>query len=180
MNPAEEPKSPMRRNLILIILSSIGACAALGYAVFRYFLRFLLHRQQFEPSTVYIIGKLTDFKFGLETKFLEQYRIYVVRNTERLFVMYARCTHLGCTPTWKQRENIFKCPCHESAFCMGSEFDHDGINCSGPAQRPMDRARVELLADGQIRVDTSQLFERKGDRNQFDEPNAYIRVGERK
>jgi len=175
--PEEQPKSQTRRTVILIIVSAIGALGVFGYAVWSLFLRFLLPRSQYEPSTVNTIGKLEDFKFGIETKFLKQYRIYVVRNTERLFVMYARCTHLGCTPDWNPGENRFKCPCHGSSFCLGSEFDKEGMNCAGPAQRPMDRAKVELLANGQIRVDTSRLYEwKKGERNVFDEPDAYLKV----
>src|SRR5262245_58185085 len=111
-SPEELPKSHTRRNVIWIILASIGALVIFGLAVWRLFLQLLLPRSQFEPSDVNTIGTLSDFGLGVETKFLNQYRIYVVRNTERLYVMYARCTHLGCTPDWKPNENKFKCRCH--------------------------------------------------------------------
>ena len=61
----------------------------------------------------------------------------------------AICTHLGCTPDWKEAENKFKCPCH------GSGYDSEGINFEGPAPRPMDRAHVELDPSGEIVVDTA-------------------------
>ena len=86
-----------------------------------------------------------------------------------LFVIYARCTHLGCTPDWKPSENKFKCPCH------GSGYDSEGINFEGPAPRPMDRAHLELAPDGQIIVDTSRLYQwPKGQPSKFNDPGAFL------
>ena len=50
------------------------------------------------------------------------------------------------------------------------------INFEGPAPRPMDRAHVELDAEGQIVVNKSRLYKwQKGGENEFDErPGAYI------
>ncbi|MBI3895047.1 MAG: Rieske 2Fe-2S domain-containing protein [Acidobacteria bacterium] len=115
------------------------------------FMRFFFPRTLFEPKTSFAIGYPSDFGFGVDTRFQQQYRIWVVRNAEGLFVIYARCTHLGCTPDWKESENKFKCPCH------GSGFDNEGINFEGPAPRPLDRAHVELLPTGEILVDVSRL-----------------------
>jgi len=138
---------------------------------FLMFLRFFFPRALFEPKTVFSIGYSTDFGLGVETKFQRDYRIWVVRNPARLFVIYARCTHLGCTPDWKEAEIKFKCPCH------GSGYDSEGINFEGPAPRPMDRAHVELDPTGQIIVDTSRLYvKEKGGRNEFDNPGAYLVV----
>src|SRR5437763_7689500 len=128
------------------------------------FLRFFLPRTLFEPKTNFKIGYPSDFGFGVDTKFQNQYRIWVVRNTEGIFVISAICTHLGCTPDWKPSENKFKCPCH------GSGYDPEGVNFEGPAPRPMDRAHVELAPDGQIEVDLSKLYSwPKGERSQFGE-----------
>jgi cytochrome b6-f complex iron-sulfur subunit len=140
-------------------------------AWFLAFLRFFLPRTLFEPSTVFKIGYPADFGLGVDTKFQQKYRIWVDRTPDRLFVIYARCTHLGCTPDWKQSENKFKCPCH------GSGFDSEGINFEGPAPRPMDRAHVELAPDGQIVVDVSKLYAwPKGQKTEFEEPGAYLPV----
>src|SRR4026207_2177114 len=73
------------------------------------FLRFFFPRTLFEPKTKFLIGYPSDFGFGVDTKFQNQYRIWVVRNTEGIFVISAICTHLGCTPDWKASENKFKC-----------------------------------------------------------------------
>lgn len=133
------------------------------------FLRFFFPRTLFEPKTVFRIGYPADFGFGVDTKFQKDYRIWVVRNAEGLFVIYARCTHLGCTPDWKSGENKFKCPCH------GSGYDTEGVNFEGPAPRPLDRAKVELDAEGQIVVDTSVLYDwPKGGRSKFKDPGAFL------
>ncbi len=150
----------------------IWTCVA-GYLItnFLMFLRFFLPRTLFEPKTQFTIGYPSDFAFGVETKFQKDHRIWVVRNAERVFAIYARCTHLGCTPDWKPSENKFKCPCH------GSGYDSEGINFEGPAPRPMDRAHIELSADGQMVVDTGVLYEwPKGQRSRFNDPGAYLQA----
>jgi len=135
------------------------------------FLRFFLPRTLFEPKTSFTIGYPSDYGFGVDTKFQNAHRIWVVRNTEGIFVISAICTHLGCTPDWKASENKFKCPCH------GSGYDPEGVNFEGPAPRPMDRAHVELNPEGQILVDLSRVFRwPKGERSQFGDPGAIIRV----
>jgi cytochrome b6-f complex iron-sulfur subunit len=160
-----DPVNKMRRT---IIWTSVGGFLA---TCFMMFLRFFLPRTIFEPSTVFRVGYPSDFGFGVDTKFQQQYRIWVVRNAERLFVIYARCTHFGCTPDWKPSENKFKCPCH------GSGYTNEGINFEGPAPRPMDRAHVELDPTGQIVVDTARLYEwPKGEKGHFDESGAFIPV----
>jgi len=163
-SPAD-PVNTMRRRITWIAIGGFLATC------FLMFLRFFLPRTLFEPSTVFRIGYPSDFGFGVDTKFQQDFRVWVVRNAERMFVIYARCTHLGCTPDWKPSENKFKCPCH------GSGYTSEGINFEGPAPRPMDRARIELDPSGQIVVDTSILYEwPKGERSEFDDPGSFIQV----
>ncbi len=138
-------------------------------AWFLAFFRFFLPRTLFEPNTVFKIGYPSEFALGVDTKFQQKYRIWVDRTPDRVFVIYARCTHLGCTPDWKPSENKFKCPCH------GSGYDSEGINFEGPAPRPMDRAHLELAPDGQIIVDTSRLYQwPKGQPSKFNDPGAFL------
>ena len=125
---------------------------------FLMFVRFFLPRSITEPPSTFKIGFPGDYALGVDTKYQQLYRIWVDKTSDRLFVVYARCTHLGCTPDWKASENKFKCPCH------GSGYDSEG-----------DRAHVELDAEGQIVVDTSRLFKwPKGDRNEFNDQGAFI------
>jgi cytochrome b6-f complex iron-sulfur subunit len=145
----------------------------IGYlgANFLMFLRYFFPRSLFEPKTVFKIGYPSDFSLGVDTKFQKQYRIWVVKTASRLFVIYARCVHLGCTPDWKPAESKFKCPCH------GSGYDSEGINFEGPAPRPMDRCKVGIDADGQIIVDTVKLYQwPKGGTDDFELPDAYIKL----
>ena len=138
---------------------------------FLMFVRFFLPRSILEPSSIFRIGSPNDYALGVDTKWQQQYRIWATRTSDRLFVIYARCTHLGCTPDWKASENKFKCPCH------GSGYDSEGINFEGPAPRPMDRAKVTLDAEGQIVVDVGKLFEwPKGEPSHFDDKDAFINV----
>jgi cytochrome b6-f complex iron-sulfur subunit len=148
-------------------------CAVTGFlaAWFIAFLRFFLPRTLFEPPTIFKIGYPSDYALGVDTKWQQKYRIWVDRTPDRLFVIYARCTHLGCTPDWKASENKFKCPCH------GSGYDSEGVNFEGPAPRPMDRAHVELAPDGQIVVDTSRLYQwPKGQPSHFNDEGCFLRV----
>jgi len=164
----EKPADPVNKLRRGIIWSLVGGFLATNFLMF---LRFFLPRTLFEPNTVFKVGFPSDFGIGVDTKFQQEYRIWVVRNAERLFVIYARCTHLGCTPDWKPAENKFKCPCH------GSGYTSEGINFEGPAPRPMDRAKVDLDPEGQIVVDTSHLYKwPKGEKDEFNDKGAYLPV----
>ena len=163
---ADEGKQIARRRRF--VMASVLGFLGVNFVMF---LRFFLPRALYEPKTSFRIGYPSDFGFGVDTKFQNQYRIWVVRNTEGIFVISAICTHLGCTPDWKPSENKFKCPCH------GSGYDPEGVNFEGPAPRPMDRAHVELDPEGQIVVDLSRLYRwPKGERSQFGDPGAILRV----
>lgn len=162
------PDAPINKIRRRIVWWSI-----VGFLVtcFLMFIRFFLPREIFEPSSVFKIGYPSDYALGIDTKWQQQYRIWVHKDADRLFVIFARCTHLGCTPDWKASENKFKCPCH------GSGYDSDAINFEGPAPRPMDRAHVELDAEGQVVVNTNRLYRwDKGvpSPGEFNDEGAYI------
>lgn len=159
----DPPVNKMRRRIVW------ASVAGFLVTCFLMFLRFFLPRSITEPPTTFRIGAPSDYALGVDTKWQQQYRIWVTKTSDRLFVIYARCTHLGCTPDWKASENKFKCPCH------GSGYDSEGINFEGPAPRPMDRAHVELDAEGQIVVDIARLYDwPKGEKSDFDDAGAYI------
>jgi cytochrome b6-f complex iron-sulfur subunit len=159
----DPPINKLRRRIVW------GSIFSFLFVDFIMFVRFFMARATFEPSPTFRIGFPGDYSLGVDTKWQQQHRIWVVRNSERLFVIFARCTHLGCTPDWKSSENKFKCPCH------GSGYDSEGVNFEGPAPRPMDRAQVSLDAEGQIVVNTGKLYDwQKGGTNHFNEDGAYI------
>ena len=169
--PAKEAAEPdpnqLRRRLTW---TCIVAFLAVNFLMF---LRFFFPRALFEPSTVCNLGYPSDYVLGVSDRFKQQCRIYVVREPTQLFAIFAKCTHLGCTPDWKPGENKFKCPCH------GSGYTPEGINFEGPAPRPMDRAHLELDAQGHMIADTSRLYmwdRSKGGRDEFNDPGAFIAV----
>jgi cytochrome b6-f complex iron-sulfur subunit len=136
------------------------------------FLRFFFPRALYEPNPIFSIGYPADFELGIDQRFLMTNRVWVVKEPGRLFVIYARCTHLGCTPEWKAAENKFKCPCH------GSGYDSEGVNFEGPAPRPMDRCNLVLDATGKITVDSSRLYmdDPRAGVNHFNDAGAFLNV----
>jgi len=164
VGPEDSEVNQARRAMVW---ASVGAFLT---AWFLAFFRFFLPRTLFEPATTFKIGYPEEYGLGVDTKWQQKYRIWVDRTPDRLFVIYARCTHLGCTPDWKPSENKFKCPCH------GSGYDSEGINFEGPAPRPMDRAHVEIAPDGQILVDVAKLYQwPKGQPSQFNDDGSFLR-----
>ena len=126
--------------------------------------KFFYPRARFEPRTRFTIGYPGDFGFGVSTKFQQSNRIWVVRDSSGIYVLFASCTHLGCTPDWNEAEGKFKCPCH------GSGFDTEGINFEGPAPKPLLRVFVDTDAEGRLVVDRSRLYEQ----NEWKEPGAFL------
>ena len=165
VGPEDNEVNRARRRMVW---ASVGAFLTAWLLAF---FRFFLPRTLFEPATTFKIGYPEEYGLGVDTKWQQKYRIWVDRTPDRLFVIYARCTHLGCTPDWKPSENKFKCPCH------GSGYDSEGINFEGPAPRPMDRAHVEKAPDGQILVDVSRLYQwPKGQPSRFNDDGAFLSV----
>ncbi len=139
-------------------LSALGACT--GYFFFPRTIR--------EKKTSFTAGYPSEYPLGVDERWQKAYRVWIVRDVEKIFAILAVCTHLGCTPDWKATDNKFKCPCH------GSGYDAEGVNFEGPAPRPMDRCHVELAPDGQIVVDTLRTF--RYDKDQWGNHGAFIRV----
>ena len=62
-------------------------------------------------------------------------------NGQKAWALSRRCTHLGCTINFHQKENILECPCHQSRFSI------EGIVLRGPAKEALPRYQVEKLKD---------------------------------
>jgi cytochrome b6-f complex iron-sulfur subunit len=162
-DPAEAVDQTRRR----IVLSCVWGYLGVNFLMF---LRYFFPRALFEPNPIVNIGYASDFALGVDQRFLMSNRIWPVKEPGRLFVIFAQCTHLGCTPDWKPAENIFKCPCH------GSGYDSEGVNFEGPAPRPMDRCLVTLDATGQIVVNTAIHFidDPAAGTNQFNDSGSFL------
>ncbi|MCH8156348.1 MAG: Rieske 2Fe-2S domain-containing protein [Nitrospinae bacterium] len=134
-----------------------------------YFTRLLFPRVLFEPSPIFKAGKPSDYTVGeVSTKWVKDQRVWIVRDTEGIYVIFALCTHLGCTPRWLKTESKYKCPCH------GSGFTKEGINFEGPAPRPLERLKIVVGPDGQIVIDKSKKF--RFEKDEWGKPGAKLFV----
>ena len=146
-----------------------GLFAAFGGLTMLGFLRSAFPRVLFQPPTSFKAGFPKDFTVGeISEKFKKEFRVWIIRGDEGFYALFAKCTHLGCTPRWLAAEEKFKCPCH------GSGFYRTGINFEGPAPRPLERLRITLAEDGQIVIDSGvkYLYE-KGD---WTKPGAFLKA----
>jgi cytochrome b6-f complex iron-sulfur subunit len=117
------------------------------------FVRSAFPRVLFLPPLTFKAGFPDDFPLGeVSEKYKKEFRVWIVREDYGFYAIFAKCTHLGCTPRWLSAENKYKCPCH------GSGFTKTAYNFEGPAPRPMDRYEIRLGEDGQLVVDMSKVF----------------------
>ena len=124
-------------------------------------------RVLFTPPSSFKAGFPADYPLGeVSEKFKREFRVWIVREVEGFYAIWAKCTHLGCTPRWLAAESKFKCPCH------GSGYYKTGVNFEGPAPRPMDRVRITLAEDGQIVVDLSVKYIY----GTWDKPGAFLKA----
>jgi cytochrome b6-f complex iron-sulfur subunit len=148
-------------------LSVTGGLFTLGLA------RFLFPNVLAEPPSKFKVGFKDGFPSGkVETKFVAQYGVWVVNGEftgqQQIYALKTVCTHLGCTPSWLEAEQKFKCPCH------GSGFYKDGINFEGPAPRPLERYAIRMADDGQLEVDKSRAFQEE--LGQWADPDSFVTV----
>ncbi len=94
-------------------------------------------------------GPVDSFPNGSITEFPDG-RFFLIRAQDGGFLaVYRRCTHLGCSVSWKPDQNQFLCPCH------GSHFDFYGDVENPPAPRALDTFSL-FIEDGLVKVDTSR------------------------
>jgi len=163
---ADERPSPTAIKTRRGVLSKLGIGAVLaaigtqGYAL----LRSLVPNVLYEEPQRLKVGPPDQFPEG--ATFLENQRLFVVRERNTLYAISAACTHLGCTVKMlslaqPKRARIngqlveerreFHCPCH------GSKYYGDGTNYAGPAPKPLAWYKLEVSPDdGQLIVDFAQ------------------------
>lgn len=151
--------------------------AAIGWAAFAavvggygtMVLRYLFPNVLFEPKQTFRAGYPDEYPVGeVSERFIDQYGVWIVRDSEKIYALLAVCTHLGCTPNWLPNEIKFKCPCH------GSGFYKTGINFEGPAPRPLERLKIALSDDGEILVDKTQKFQYE--KGEWNDPDSFVLI----
>ena len=81
-------------------------------------------------------------------------RFYLSRLEDGGFLALSRkCTHLGCTVPWVEKERKFACPCHASTF------DIAGNVINSPAPRALDIYPV-FIENNIVKVDTGKPINR--------------------
>jgi cytochrome b6-f complex iron-sulfur subunit len=133
------------------------------------FVRSAFPRVLFTPPSTFKAGLPNEYTIGeVSERFKQDQRVWIIREADGFYALFAKCTHLGCTPRWLKVEEKFKCPCH------GSGFRKSGVNFEGPAPRPLERFRIALGEDGQLLVDKSVVYRfEKGD---WERPGAFLRA----
>jgi len=103
--------------------------------------------------TVIIGGSVDQFTPNTITAFVRG-RFYLARLKDGGFLaLSSKCTHLGCTLPWVEKETKFICPCHASAF------DITGNVINAPAPRALDIFAVNIENDV-VKVDTGKRLKR--------------------
>jgi cytochrome b6-f complex iron-sulfur subunit len=167
--PAAAPRGSLwSRRDFMGRLSWAGFTAFTGVSLLA-FVRSAFPRVLFTPPATFKAGLPSDYTIGeVSERFKKEHRVWIVREPDGFYALFAKCTHLGCTPRWLKVEEKFKCPCH------GSGFRKSGVNFEGPAPRPLERYRIALADDGQLVVDMSVKYRfEKGD---WERPGAFLRV----
>ena len=104
-------------------------------------------------ASVIVGGSIDKFARSSVTAFVRG-RFYLVRLEDGGFLaLSSKCTHLGCSLPWVEKENRFICPCHASAF------DLTGTVISAPAPRALDTFRV-FIENNIVKVDTAVRIKR--------------------
>ncbi|MFV2073307.1 MAG: ubiquinol-cytochrome c reductase iron-sulfur subunit [Thermoanaerobaculales bacterium] len=140
-----------RRQAALLVVGWIGSLGSVG-ALLAAGLRGLAPNLLDEPNQRFRIGQPEDYADGSIT-FVEEIRVFVLRNGNAFRTMSAICTHLGCTVNRVGGGEGYLCPCH------GSRFDANGLVIKGPAPRPLPWLDMKQTRDGRLLIDRGRTVE---------------------
>ena len=135
--------------------------------------RFMMPNVLVEPPSKFKVGPISDYPLNtVSNKWKDQFGVWIVHTDQYegqnlIFALASVCTHLGCTPSWLDGEQKFKCPCHGSGFYI------TGVNFEGPAPRPLERMGLKI-AEGMLEVDKSMKFQEE--MGQWVDPASFVSV----
>lgn len=158
--PSEEAAAsePSRRSFLSNLWIGLGlvALAELVAIVFAFLRSNKSKAREADSDAMVTAGVVNKFEVNSVTAFVRG-RFYLARLEDGGFLALSRkCTHLGCTVPWVEKEMKFACPCHASAF------DITGEVINSPAPRPLDIYPI-FIENNIVKVDTSKPIKR----NQF-------------
>ena len=152
-----EKPTQTRRHFLTKLWMGLGILALAEFvAVIIAFIRPGKSRtKQAKPETVVEAGHVDRFPLGSVTAFVRG-RFYLCRLEDGGFLaLSSKCTHLGCTIPWMDKEKRFACPCH------GSTFDITGEVINPPAPRALDTYNL-FIENNMVKVDTGKRLRRGG------------------
>jgi len=153
----ESPHDPSKRSLLNKIWIGLGIFALIEFlALVIAFIRpGKMASRSDDSDTIIEAGPAKRFPHNSVTAFIRG-KFYLCRMEDGGFLALSRkCTHLGCTVPWLEKEKRFSCPCH------GSAFDIRGEVISPPAPRALDLYPV-FIENNIVKVDTGKRMKRKG------------------
>ncbi len=151
---ANQDKNKLSRRNFLVsawAVSLVGLFGQAGAALINFF------KPRIVPGSFgskIIAGSVAEFQAGT-INHVRKGRFYISRlEDDGMIALWHQCTHLGCTVPWRDDEDQFHCPCHNSIFTTTGEV------VSGPAPRPLDIFPIEII-DDEIIVDTGNPIRRE-------------------
>jgi len=130
----QSPSDPSKRSFLNRLWAALGivALAELAGDVFLFFCTNKAREASGKIAEVIEAGPAEGFPLNSVTAFIRG-KFYLCRMEDGGFLAVSRkCTHLGCTVPWVDKEKRFACPCH------ASEFDIKGDVVNDPASRALD------------------------------------------
>jgi cytochrome b6-f complex iron-sulfur subunit len=155
--PDEAPVAVSRRRFLNLLWTALGlaALAEFLWLAFSFLWPAKPGGAEGRADTVVPAGALASFQPGTVTAF-QRGEFYLVRLEDGgLLALSCKCTHLGCTVPWVEKEKKFLCPCHASAF------DRTGNVISAPAPRALDIFPVSI-ENNIVKVETGRRIKRSG------------------
>jgi cytochrome b6-f complex iron-sulfur subunit len=153
-NPPDSTKTSRRSffTKLCIFLGIIALIEFIGVVT-----AYLLSRKKREKAgsfeTIIQAGPVEKFPNESVTTFIRG-KFYLARLKDGGFLAVSRkCTHLGCTVPWLDKEKKFVCPCHASAFDISGEV------ISPPAPRALDVYHL-YIENNIVKVDTGKRIKR--------------------
>ena len=149
------PQEPSRRSFLNKLWIGLGILALLEFAllVIAYLRPSKTGVKSGNSETIIEAGPVAKFSLNSVTAFIRG-KFYLCRLEDGGFLAISRkCTHLGCTVPWLDKEKRFACPCHASAF------DIKGEVINPPAPRPLDLYRL-FIENNIVKVETGKRIKR--------------------
>jgi cytochrome b6-f complex iron-sulfur subunit len=148
-------KDPSRRSFLSKLWIGLGlvALAEVVAVVFAFLRSNKSKVRKADSHAMVTAGAVDKFEPNSVTAFVRG-RFFLARLEDGGFLALSRkCTHLGCTVPWVEKEMKFACPCH------GSAFDITGSVINSPAPRPLDIYPISI-ENNVVKVDTSKPIKR--------------------